>query len=266
MGAVSEISKAIVKAFVPGSLSFLVLGLVCGVWLLYVGTRAARVGRLWLTVLGGVYVLLGLPVVSNALLGGLQGDYGSIERATDARGARVVVVIGEGVVSHVARAGAIDQFARQTAHCVLEGARVYRLIQPSWIVASGGVPNSLSQARPESDAIRDALLGLGVARDRLLLESDSRDTAQQVNNVARLLRERQLQGPVILVTTPAHVRRVMQLAARQKIDAVPSVAGELRYDRGQTGWRRLLPSADARRGSESALYEYLALADVWLQK
>ena len=46
----------------------------------------------------------------------------------------------------------------------------------------------------------------------------------------------------------------------QGIDAMPSVTPDLRYDEGRTGWARWWPSMAALRGSESAMYEYLALA------
>jgi hypothetical protein len=71
---------------------------------------------------------------------------------------------------------------------------------------------------------------------------------------------------VIVVTTPAHSRRVMLLVRRQHVEAVPALTTELHYDSAQNGWRAWRPSADALRGSESATYEYLAVAQAWLRR
>jgi hypothetical protein len=43
------------------------------------------------------------------------------------------------------------------------------------------------------------------------------------------------------------------------------VVTELRYDDGRTGWKLWCPREAALLGSESAIYEYLALTYAWLQ-
>jgi uncharacterized SAM-binding protein YcdF (DUF218 family) len=253
--AMASVVKA---ALVPGSTAFLLLGLCAGVFLLYRGHRAITVGRLWLTVLSVTYVLLSLPPVSSALVSGLQGRYSSLSDKPAARGARVVVVIGNGAVTHSAGGRELHQLARRTAFAVLEAERLYRLLEPEWIVASGGIPNPSTQHKPESEMMRDELVRLGVPSERILLESSSRTTAEQLSNVARILSEKGLGGPSVLVTTPAHARRAMSGAAAHRLDVIPSVTMELRYGTGETGWKQWRPSVDALRGSESAMYEYLA--------
>jgi hypothetical protein len=52
----------------------------------------------------------------------------------------------------------------------------------------------------------------------------------------------------------------------QGVDAIPSVTPDLRYDEGRTGWTRWWPSMAALRGSESAMYEYLALVHLRLAR
>jgi uncharacterized SAM-binding protein YcdF (DUF218 family) len=256
----------IVKStLVPGSMFFLLLGVAFGVFLLFCGPRAARRGRQWLGLLLATYFILAIPVVSNALISMLQVETARLDQPADARGARVVVVIGAGVVSYEADGRAIHELGRRTAFTVLEAARIFQLIGGSWLVTSGGIPDPVTQTLPESEVMRDELVRLGVPAARILLDSESRNTAEQVANVARLLRDKQLTGPIVAVMTPAHSRRVMLLAARQKLDVVPSVAADLRYDRGQEGWRRWRPSLEALRGSESAMYELLAIVYTWLR-
>jgi uncharacterized SAM-binding protein YcdF (DUF218 family) len=259
------ISEIVKEALVPGSIEFLLLGLIVGVVLLYTGSRRARWGRAALTALSLSYFVLAMPTVSAMLVRTLQTQHAHLERPSDGKGAAVVVVVGAGVVSYEADGRTVHQLARRTTFAMLEAVRVFKLIGASWIIASGGIANPLSQTQPESTAICEELVRLGIPRDRILLESASRNTAEQVANVAQLLREYELPGAVVFAVEPAQSRRVMLLAEKHNLRAVPAIASALRYDRGQTGWRRWRPSADALRGSESAMYEYLALARAWRQ-
>ena len=173
-----RLAADIVKvALVPGSIFFLVVGLIVGVFLLHRGPRGARGGRAWLTALCLLYCILGLPIVSNALIHTLQAGYKPLETPGDAKDARVVVVIGAGVVSYTSDGRAIHEMASRTAYTVLEAARIYQLTNPSWVIASGGIPNSVSQTVPESEVIRGELVRLGVPADRILVDSTSRNTA-----------------------------------------------------------------------------------------
>lgn len=247
-------------ALVPGSTAFLLLGLIVGVLLLYWRNRTVQWARRGLTSLAVLYVVLSFSPVSSALVAGLQGRYSSITEIRDAHGARTVVVIGNGATSYSAGGQAVHQLTRRTAFAVLEAERLYRLLNPAWIVAAGGIPDRSSQQRPESEIMRDELVKLGVPADRIVLESSSRTTAEQIANVARMVNDAGLEGPVVVVTTPGHARRVMMTAERHGLNAVLSITDALTYGQGAVGWRRWRPNADALRGSESAMYEYLATA------
>jgi uncharacterized SAM-binding protein YcdF (DUF218 family) len=250
---------AIVKRFlIPGSMTFLMVAFAVGVALLNSGRLPLQWGRIWLTSLLGLYWLLSLPVTAHALIQNLQHRYGTIRTVEETAGAQVLVVVGNGAVHYQAGDFGIDQLTRRSAFCVFEAARLHRLIDPVWLVATGGGAETGEHARTESELIRDELVRFQVPADRILLESTSRTTEEQVANVARLLEDRGLGGLILVVTTGAHMPRVMKLFHDQQIEAIPSVTPELRYDDGRTGWRRWYPSAAALRGSESALYEYLA--------
>jgi hypothetical protein len=80
-----------------------------------------------------------------------------------------------------------------------------------------------------------------------------------VSAVAALARERALPEPLVVVTTPAHLGRVLLLSRREHLSVIPAAAAELRYDAGLDGWRQWWPRTSALIGSESAMYEYLAL-------
>jgi len=133
------------------------------------------------------------------------------------------------------------------------------MIDPAWLVATGG--GAGTEERTEAELMRDELVRLQVPAGRILIEATSQTTEEQVANVTRLLEHRGLaDGPIVVVTTGAHMPRVMKLFRDHRINAIPSVTPELRYDEGRTKWRCWYPSAAALRGSESAIYECLARA------
>jgi uncharacterized SAM-binding protein YcdF (DUF218 family) len=255
---VHMVATIVKRMLIPGSMTFLIVGLAIGVVLLNAGTIPLQWGRLWLTTLFAVYMVLSLPAVAHGLIRSLQQTHGTISTTADAGGAKILVVIGNGSVHYAAGQFTSDQLTRRSAFCVFEAARLFALIDPDWVIGAGGIAGSDPNARPESELLRNELIKCGVPGQRILLESTSRTTEQQVANVTELLEQRGISGPIVVVTTAAHIARVMQLFEARGTSAVPSVPVELRYDEGRTGWRRWCPSFAALRGSESALYEYLA--------
>jgi len=259
------IADAVKRFLIPGSGGFLFIVFGAGVVILNSGPFGMLLGRIWLTALLALYWLLSLPVVANALLTNLQRPYGTIRIAAEAQGAIVLVVIGNGSVHYASGAFFVNQLTRRSVHCTFEAARLYRLLDPERIVVSGGVVRPQSGAVPESELIRDQLVAFGVPADRMVLESASRNTQEQIANAADLIATHGLPSPVVVVTTAAHVPRVMRCCANRGLRAVPSVTLDLQYDDGRVGWRRWVPRAAALRGSESAMYEYLALTWAALQ-
>jgi len=258
------ISASVKRFLIPGSMTFLSLGLLLTIVLLHGAPSIRRLGELWFGMLVVFYWLLSLPVVATALIGRLQGRYGTIRTAADARGATVVVAVGNGSVSYSDGHFTSDQLTRRSTFCVFETTRLYRLLQPDDVVVSGGAPTPGSAARAEADLMREELVRLGVPAGRIRTDAASRTTEEQAINVARLLRQRDPLANAVVVTTAAHMPRVMTWFVAQGIDAIPSVTPDLRYDEGRTGWTRWWPSMAALRGSESAMYEYLALVQLRL--
>jgi uncharacterized SAM-binding protein YcdF (DUF218 family) len=250
---------AFVKQFlIPGSLTFLIAGLVVGVVLLSAGPMPALWGRVWLASLLVLYWLLSLPAVSHALLDWLQHGHKTLDAAHDAQGAKVLVVVGNGSVHYTAGAFASHQLTRRSTFCAFEAARLYALIRPDWVVATGGAGDSTAKGSSEAELLRDMMVKCLVPAERILLECVSTTTDEQVSNVLQLLKLRRIDGPMVVVTTPAHMSRVIKLFSDRGVQPIASVTPGLRYDEGRSGWRRWWPSGAALIGSQSALYEGLA--------
>ncbi len=232
------------KGLIPGSLLFLLFGLLIGVVLLFATPRRARWGRVWLSALLALYFLLSLQGTSDVLVHGLGGSYHSLRTAREARGARVVVVLGNGADRIELPAGELGVLNVQSAYNALEAVRVYRLLGDPLVLASGG--------RAESATLKTALRELGVPEGRVVEEDTSTTTLLQGGNVAQWLRQHG-EPTFVLVTTPEHMRRAVGVFTALGLHPIPSVSG-INYG-GPPFWK---PTGYALQGSRSAIYEYLA--------
>jgi len=203
------------------------------------------------------------PWVSDALQAGLAGGHGQLRDPRGVAPVDAIVSLGNGVVTYAAGPKEIHQLARRTTLNVLEVARLYHLLDGPWVVVSGGIPDAESQHRAEGEVMRDTLIGLGIPAARILAETASRNTYEQVTNVQALLKREHL-GRFVLVTTPVDARRSLALFRKAGLNPIPSVS-PIRYGGAAGLNRRRLFSVDALRGSEAAAYEYLATAWYWFR-
>jgi uncharacterized SAM-binding protein YcdF (DUF218 family) len=248
------------KLFVPGSLSLLVIAAAVGMVLVSLRGRLARVGRTLLIVTAIVYGALSTPAVASLVERPLVHEYAPLDDRAAAAPVPAIVVLGNGVFVRGAEPDIVHVMHLHTAENVIEGARLFTLLAPRYVVVSGGIPNPSSQSRAEADVMQEALVRFGVPADRILREGTSRNTYEQVVNVRRLLDQRRL-GSFVVVTAATHMKRVLLLMNRQglaPIPSVPLVASERRGARGR------LFSAAALGDSQAASYEYLALAGYWI--
>ncbi|MCV7037663.1 hypothetical protein BST36_12015 [Mycolicibacterium moriokaense] len=146
-----------------------------------------------------------------AIVIGLAADIVAFSRQSDAAHADAAVVLG----AAVADGGPTPVFAERLRHA----AGLFKAGQVDWIVVTGGVGHGDSVA--EADAGRDWLIRAGVPADRILVESRSRTTRQNLLFTQPVLAEHGL-GRVLIVSDPLHMRRAMRMAADLGLDAHPS--------------------------------------------
>jgi len=143
---------------------------------------------------------------------------------------------------------------------VLEAARLFDLLHQPFIIASGGITERGGAGAPESAALRRALIDLGVPADRILLESESKNTRDEAIVVKRMLAERGVVN-FVLVTSPLHMRRSMYTFAQQGMHPIPSPSALVP---DQAFSRSLLLPSDAwLQVGDSVIYEWLARAYYW---
>ncbi|MCB1842042.1 MAG: YdcF family protein, partial [Halioglobus sp.] len=162
--------------------------------------------------------------------------------------ADAIVLLGGGTrgYTHMGRLADLNQHADRLVHA----AELYKADKAPVILLSGGAPRG---DKHEAGQMRDVLRVMGVPAKAMLLETQSRNTAENAQFSGQLLRDRDLQR-VLLVTSAFHMRRAERLFRAEGLQVIPAptdfqrlvVAGTL------PGW---LPGVDNLARSTNALHE-----------
>lgn len=254
-----QLVSAMVKSYlVPGSIGFLLVGLTVGVALVLLGKRKAVWGRRGLAALAAGYWLLSLPLVSAALQGALSHGYSSLASADGLADVDAIVVLGGGSQTVRSHGSEIDLLSETAALRVLEGARLYEMLDGTQVFASGGMSVTAGAVTPESAVLCQALIQAGVPAERITTESTSDNTRQQALALAPLLAAQHVER-FVLVTSPSHMRRALLAFRAVGLDAVASIA-LARSETLPTPPSPLLPSLRSLAVSADAFREWIGLA------
>lgn len=185
------------------------------------------------------------------LLDRLQAPYATRPKV-DWAPRNAIVVLGVGT-SRVALTGEVGPTVFAGGR-LAEGYTLYRQCKQAGgdckLIVSGGDPfrNGVTEAK----AYGDILLGMGVDRSDLLLETRSLNTWQNAQFVRPMLKAYAPQR-VVLVTAAVHMRRSLLFFEHFGIDALPLRAeyADVRQTWFPNGWNVAL--------TEAALHEYLGV-------
>ncbi|PIU52970.1 MAG: envelope biogenesis factor ElyC [Deltaproteobacteria bacterium CG07_land_8_20_14_0_80_60_11] len=240
-------------------LGILILGLFC-LW----ATRRQRLGKVLVTLGTVLLLLLSLPFLSGQTLTPLERRYPALlhpetvswgEKSSTSP--KWIVVLGGG---HRSDPGlpANSQISAAALGRVVEGVRLYKTIPGSKLLLSGG---GVFDPVPEAEVMAQIAGLLGVKPQDISLESDSRDTADQAEIIAKKIgRER-----FILVTSAAHMPRSMALFRKRGLQPIPAPADFPAREPQGFDPSRFFPGAGGLGQVETALHEYLGLAWAWLR-
>lgn len=223
-------------------------------------TKKQRAARALLTAGLALLALLLLDPVARALARPLEATYPPLlAEATEASATlpdgspapRWVVVLGGGHIDNRSLA-AIHQLSAPTLVRLAEGIRLQRLLPESKLILSGG--GSCSETT-EANLLAAAGVSLGAAPDRMILESQSRDTIDEVRALRALLGDERF----ALVTSATHLPRAMAMFEKAGMNPVPAPTDYLAFDEpaGMGHVLGLIPRAGAGLTIERALHEYL---------
>lgn len=225
--------------------------------------RAARTpapgpGRRAALALAVFYFAVATPLGANLLVGALEGAASRAPAGCAAQPPGVIVVLAGGVSGRPASSADVGSLQLATFRRVLEALRLARGWPDVPVVLSGGSGERVREA----DLMASLATALGLPASRLVLERESRTTAEGAVNVARLLSARgQAAAPVHLVTSALHMPRAAAAFRRQGLEVCPA-AVDRRLVRPAPE-EALLPQITALEKSTAAFHEALGYLVYW---
>jgi uncharacterized SAM-binding protein YcdF (DUF218 family) len=237
---------------VPGTLVFFLVALALGVLLLFRKKNGGRAGKIWITVLVGLYWVLSTPIAATVFVDLLTPHLPPVMSKADARGAAAIVVLGSGMDVHRSRGGSYGAPTREGSLRVLEAARVHRVLGGVPIIATGAHG---TRQYSEAGLMAHQLEQLGVPPEDIIKEERSTNTRDHAMLVPPLLRQRGVDR-FVLVTSQQHIARSLAAFRAVGLDPVPSTP-EVYVARGDF-LEMYLPSRIGLYTSERMMYDVLA--------
>jgi uncharacterized SAM-binding protein YcdF (DUF218 family) len=231
---------------------FFLIALVAGVLLLFRKKNGGRAGKIWISVLVGLYWVLSTPIAATVFVALLTPDLPPVMSKDDARGARAIVVLGSGMDIHRSRGDSYGAPNRDGSVRVLEAARVHRVLGGVPIIATGAHG---TRQFTEAGLMAHQLEQLGVPREDIIKEEQSTNTRDHAMLVPPLLKQRGIEQ-FVLVTSQQHIARSLAAFRAVGLDPIPSTP-EVYVARG-AALEMYLPSRVGLYTSERMMYDVLA--------
>ncbi|RJX35873.1 MAG: hypothetical protein C4525_02360 [Desulfarculus sp.] len=255
MAAVWFVIKKILSRLLFPVGQVLVLWLVGAV--IWLRRPQRRLGPVLLLAAGLLLLLYSMPVTGGLLLHSLEARNWRYADPAKLQGRGVSFIV---VLSGSLRDGELskaDRLGSTSLLRLMEGVRLWRGLPGAKLVLSGG---SFFQEETAGRAMAALARELGVPAAAIVLEDASWDTDEQAQRLAALLGQR----PFALVTSASHLPRSLATFRAYGLKPLPAPADF--YTKG----RRLnlyafLPQLGGLKASETAIYEYLGLAWLWLK-
>ncbi|WP_416308370.1 ElyC/SanA/YdcF family protein [Neptunicella sp. SCSIO 80796] len=188
----------------------------------------------------------------NQLLGELEQQYHQFDLATPVK---KIVVMGCGHTND-GRLPITSQLKPCSLYRLIEAMRIQQANPGSLLITSGYSEEPFSNA----EEMRNLAISLGVAPERILMQTRSRDTEQEVINLKPMLS----QQPFAMVTSASHMQRAMHLFEQQGLHpiAAPTEHFVKQSDAVEPGWWSELPHSTNIYKFERYWYE--AMGQMWL--
>jgi uncharacterized SAM-binding protein YcdF (DUF218 family) len=217
--------------------------------LLLIRFKKIRFGSVVLTFSLLWLFVFSMPVVSNALRASVEAQFPPIEMGVLSKKAQAIVVLGGGTQSAEVSGQMPD--LNSGADRMWHAARLYHAGLAPILVLSGGGNLDVS-LNSEAEDMRTFLSDLGVPAEAMILEGLSRNSRQNAQFTADILRPQGI-NQVILVTSALHMRRAVASFENQGFTVIPAATdyeARTRFD-----WTGFLPDASALNGSARAMKE-----------
>jgi uncharacterized SAM-binding protein YcdF (DUF218 family) len=198
------------------------IALLLGYGAILIWTGWARWGRRFVTVGAILLLLAGLSPLGNALILPLEDRFPRTNLDEEPQPTGFIILGGaeDRLVGMARHAPALNEAAER----IVEGAILARRFLDAKIAFTGGDAGILYKSGSEAEGAAALLTAMGVAKDRLILESNARDTYE---NAVFLKEELTKQGDLgpgkrwVLITSAHHMPRAMGAFRKAGFDVEP---------------------------------------------
>lgn len=197
-----------------------------------------------------------IPAVSDFLMYSIENDHEAY--TLSAEPVDFIVVLG---CSHTTDDAwpTTSQLKACSLQRTVEALRISNLHPDAKIITSGFAGHDET---PNAVKVKQALVSLGVAENKILTENFPKDTAEE----AQLIAPRVLGKNVVLITNASHMPRAAKYFENEGIAVIPAPASPWVKDYyGEKGWGYYVPKSEAFNQTTWAWYETLGRAVQWLK-
>ena len=199
-----------------------------------------------------ILVLASNPIVARWLAGQLEGQYPQqplhqIERHD------VILVLGGGI--RIPTAPALQTQLGVGSDRLWYAAQLFRAGKAPRILMLGGNVYPQPGLQPEAVYARDLLVQWGIPAEAIMLETHSRTTEQNRDELRPFIQQYELKS-ALLVTSALHMPRAKTIFSDLPLRITPASADVLVRDVAYPTLFEWLPSASALLLSTKALHEY----------
>lgn len=121
---------------------------------------------------------------------------------------------------------------------IVHGIHLHEQGLAEWLIFTGGFGGEGARFA-ESEVARRYAIEHGVPEDRILIETVSRTTRENLEQAAMLMRERDMRRAIV-VSDPLHMARALRLARGEGIEALGSATPTTRFRSLESRWQFLL--------------------------
>jgi len=147
---------------------------------------------------------------------------------------------------------------------VLYAAKLYRDGKAPQVILSGGRIHWKGGGQAEALDMAELIQTMGVPESALLLEPESLNTYENAINVNQILKQQELNGPLLLVTSARHMPRSMAIFQKLDLSVIAAPTDfrvtDFNENTGFLGFvLQLLPDVEALQLTTDALKEWIGL-------
>lgn len=254
------LAKAVWFVLQPSTL----IALLIGYGAILIWTGWARWGRRFVSIGAILLLVVGLSPLGNALTVPLENRFPRADLDEPPAPTGIIILGGaeDRLVGSARKAPTLNEAGER----LLEGAILAHRFPDAKVAFSGGDAGILYKSDSEAEGAAALLTALGIARDRLILESDARDTYE---NAVYLKKELEAKGELdltkrwLLITSAYHMPRSMG-AFRQAGFYVEPWPVDYRTRGKEDLIRPFDKVSEGLRRVDTAMREWVGLFAYWL--